>query len=226
MSRKEILYPVFLECCSFTEDSFWKNTFEDLAYGKTPYGSYISKDSICMNQNNRKFSYKIERKDPKVLFNEVYKLFTDKLGIMSKKEKNSRSTDFYKIEKNIKNSRQTWADIRKKNVRDILIERYAVEMKKKHNLTIAQTKYLLSLILIAMMFKAISSKNIIYADDRIVDITGIEIKNGEVTLTNPLYSLESTPTIEPVGPKKRMSDNWERYLKNLTKIEKKIDAET
>ena len=34
--KKEIIYPVFLECCEFSSDTFWANVFEDLAYGKTP----------------------------------------------------------------------------------------------------------------------------------------------------------------------------------------------
>ena len=42
--KKDIVYPGFIECLQFTEDIFWENIFEDLAYGKTPYGTYISKD--------------------------------------------------------------------------------------------------------------------------------------------------------------------------------------
>ena len=44
--KKEIVYPVFLECCEFSVDSFWENIFEDLAYGKTPYGTYINKNFL------------------------------------------------------------------------------------------------------------------------------------------------------------------------------------
>ena len=44
--KKEIVYPIFLECFQYITDKFWLNIFEDLAYGKAPYGTYISKGSL------------------------------------------------------------------------------------------------------------------------------------------------------------------------------------
>ena len=85
--KKEIVYPVFLECCEFATDSFWDNVFEDLAYGKTPYGTYINKNFLCCSYKNKEFSYKIERKEPIELYTDIYDLLTKKLGIMSHKEK-------------------------------------------------------------------------------------------------------------------------------------------
>ena len=76
--KKEILYPVFLECLQFINDAFWENIFEDLAYGKTPYGTYINKDFLCCNYKNKEFSYKIEKKDPKTLYNDIYSLLGNK----------------------------------------------------------------------------------------------------------------------------------------------------
>ena len=70
--KREIVYPIFLECCQFTDDKFWENVFEDLAYGKTPYGTYISKDFLCCSYKKKEFSYKIEKKLPHIgdsLFN-------------------------------------------------------------------------------------------------------------------------------------------------------------
>ena len=69
--KKEILYPVFLECLQFTNDFFWENIFEDLAYGKTPYGTYINKDFLCCNYKDKEFSYKIEKKEPELLYNDI-----------------------------------------------------------------------------------------------------------------------------------------------------------
>ena len=60
--RKEIVYPIFLECCQYTEDTFWESIFTDLAYGKPPYGTYISKGFLCCTHKKKDFSYKIEKK--------------------------------------------------------------------------------------------------------------------------------------------------------------------
>ena len=69
--KKEIIFPVFLNCIQYITDSFWVNIFEDLAYGITPYGSYISKSFLCCNYKDKEFSYKIERKEPEQLYNDV-----------------------------------------------------------------------------------------------------------------------------------------------------------
>ena len=86
--KREIIYPIFLECCQFADDIFWETIFEDLAYGRAPSGTYISKDFLNCSYKNKEFSYKIERKDPENIYNDIYKLLTEKLGILSQKEKN------------------------------------------------------------------------------------------------------------------------------------------
>ena len=58
--RKEILYPIFLECYNHSDDIYWQNIFEDLSYGISPYGTYFSKDYLCCNYKKKEFSYKIK----------------------------------------------------------------------------------------------------------------------------------------------------------------------
>ena len=86
-NKKEIIYPVFLECCQYTNDIFWENIFEDLAYGKTPYGTYISKDFLCCNYKDKEFSYKIEKKPSNQLYSDIYGLLHKKLGLLSQRDK-------------------------------------------------------------------------------------------------------------------------------------------
>jgi hypothetical protein len=216
--KREIIYPVFLECCQYTEDTFWENIFEDLAYGKSPYGTYISKDFICCSYKGKEFSYKIERKDPEILYTDIYSLFTDKLGILSQKEKVKKRLDFHELEKTIKESRQDWGNIRKKNVKDILYEKYVIEMKNRYSLTNKQTKYLFSIILISIMFKTISSKDITYENDKIQDISGIEFEKGKIILKRSLCSDINIESNIPNNVEfKKMSEGWDRYLKNLRK---------
>jgi hypothetical protein len=69
------------------------------------------------------------------------------------------------------------------------------------------------------MFKTITSKDIVYKDDKIQNIVGLEFTKGKVILKRPLCSLESenicdTPELDDLGMK-TMSENWERYLKTL-----------
>lgn len=214
--KHEIVYPIFLECCQYSEDAFWENIFEDLAYGKPPYGTYISKGFLTCSYKTKEFTYKIERKDPKILHDDIMELLSKKLGVLSQKEKVKKRLAFNKVEKDIKTSRQDWGSIRKKNVRDTLYEKYVIEMKHKHKLNIKQCKYLLSIIIISIMFKTISTKDIEYEDDRIRNIKGIEFEDGEVILKRPLCSLSSVIAETPdIGEGKKMSENWGKYLKQI-----------
>tara|TARA_B110000908_G_scaffold164477_1_gene212594 strand:- start:108 stop:773 length:666 start_codon:yes stop_codon:yes gene_type:complete len=218
--KKEIIYPVFLECCEFAIDAFWENVFEDLAYGKTPYGTYINKNFLCCSYKNKEFSYKIERKDPKTLYDDIYRLLTKKLGILSQKEKVKKRVDFHKTESRIKEFRQEWGNIRKKNIKDLLIQRYVVDMKNKHSLTIKQAKYLLSVIFIAIVFKVITSKDIDYEKGKIQTIEGIEFTEKKIIIKRDIYDIDVNFSPEVMADKKVMANNWEKYLISLRKHKK------
>ena len=43
-----------------------KYIFEDLAYGKTPYGAYFNKDFLCCSFKGKEFSYKLDFKKSKI----------------------------------------------------------------------------------------------------------------------------------------------------------------
>ena len=216
--NKEIIYPVFFECCEFAADNFWKNIFEDLAYGKTPYGTYINKDFLCCSYKNKEFSYKIERKDSKIIYDDIYNLLTNKLGILSRKEKVKKLVAFHKTETRIKEFRQEWGNIRKKNIKDLLVEKYVIDMKNKHNLTIKQAKYLLSVLFMAIVFKVITSKDIHYSDGKIQNIDGIEFSKKKIILKRNIYTTEVNISPEVLTNRQLMSDNWEKYLKELRKL--------
>ncbi len=215
--KKDIVYPIFIECLQFTEDIFWENIFEDLAYGKTPYGTYISKDFLCCKYKKKDFSYKIERKDPKILYEEVYNLLANKLGLLSSEEKIKKKKLFNELETNLKQSGKNWIDIKKKNVKETLIELYVTKMKNKYSLTLAQSRYLMSIIFIAIVFKVITNKDIEYENGVIHNIKGIDFVKKQIIIEKELYKLETNFAPDIVLDKKLMADSWEKYLKDLKK---------
>ena len=216
--KKEIIYPIFLECCEFSEDTFWKNVFEDLSYGKCPYGTYITKDFFCCNYKNKEFSYKIEKKEPEILYNDIYELLSKKLGLLSHKDKIKKKIDFSILEDEIKENRKNWSNIRKKNIKDLLIENYVIEMKKKYSLSIKQSRELLSSIFIGMVFKVITVKDIDYSDGIIKNIDGISFKKKQIIFERDIYDFDINITPYIIVDKKSMSDNWEKYLELLRKL--------
>lgn len=215
--KKDIVYPIFIECLQFTEDIFWENIFEDLAYGKTPYGTYLSKDFLCCKYKKKDFSYKIERKEPKILYEEVYDLLANKLGLLSSEEKIKKKRLFNELETNLKNSGKNWVDIKKKNIKETLIEVYVTKMKNKYSLSIAQARYLLSIIFIAVVFKVITNKDIEYENGVIHNIKGIDFIKKQIIVEKDLYKLETSFAPDIVLDKNLMADSWEKYLKDLRK---------
>lgn len=216
--KKEIVYPIFLECCEFIEDTFWKNVFEDLSYGKCPYGTYITKDFLCCNYKNKEFSYKIENKNSKELYTDVYLLFVKKLGLMSYKDKIEKKINFDNIQIEIKESRKNWANIRKKNMKDLLIENYVINMKHKYFLTVKQSQELLSAIFIGMVFKVINVKDIDYDNGVIKNISGINFKKKQIIYERDIYNFDTAISRYILIEKKLMSDSWYKYIETLKKI--------
>jgi hypothetical protein len=218
--KVEIIFPIFLECCKYCPDLFWVNVFEELSYGKTPYGVYISKKYLCCNYKNKEFSYKIENTDSKKLYTDIYELLSKKLGLLSTQEKLKKRLDFNTAEDSIKESKQNWNSIRKKNVKDLLIEKYVLRMKKKYSLKFKQARYLLSLIYITMVFKIITQKDIIYCDGVIDRIEGIDFEKNKIILSRELYNVDDQSFAPQIFiEKKSMSECWDKYLKELKKMQ-------
>lgn len=216
-TKKEIVYPIFLECCQCATDSYWENIFEELAYGKSPYGSYISKGFLCCSYKKKDFSYKIEKKNPKQMYEDIYNLLTNKLGLLSQQDKIKKRKLFKDVEKSLNDCRKNWNDIRKKNVKELLIELYVTRMKDKHSLTIKQARHLLSIIYIGLVFKVITCKDIDYSEGQINNIEGITFTKRKINIEKNLYNLDVNFTTNIIFDKKLMSDNWEKYIKERNK---------
>lgn len=220
--KKEIIYPIFLECCQYTMDAFWENIFSDLAYGKPPYGTYISKGFLCCTHKKKDFSYKIEHKNSKELYEEVYSILTNKLGILSYNDKLIKRKLFNQVENNLKKDLEIWHNIRKKNIKELMIELYVTRMKNKYSLSNKQAKFLLSIIFIGLIFKVITSDDIIYENSKIKTIRGIDFINKKLIIEKDLYNLKIDFTLEIVKNKVLMSETWDKYIKELKKIKNNI----
>jgi hypothetical protein len=218
-TKKEIIYPIFLECFQFIKDTFWENIFEDLSYGKCPYGTYINKGFLCCNYKGKEFNYKIEKKNPEQLYKDTYNLLVKKIGLQSQRDKIKNKTNFQNIENEIKEYRKSWNTIRKKNIKDLLIEKYIIEIKNKHSLSIVQCKKLHSYINIAIILKSITSKDIEYKDGVITNIKGISFKKNQIIYEKDIYNIYDKENRNCILIEKNyMSDSWDKYLIYLRKL--------
>ena len=219
MIKNELIYPIFLDCCLYAHDDFWKYILEDLAYGRSPYGTYIKKDFLCCNYKNREFTYKINNtKDPKIVYKDIYNLLYNKLGLLSNHDIQNKQKYFEIINQDIEdNQKNDWNSIKKKNIKNILIENYIINNKQKYNLTIKKCKILMSIIIIGFLFKTITSSNIIYNNGKIDSIDMFKFVDNDIIINKNIYVFDEKKTEIVFDKCKKMSLNWNKYLVNLRK---------
>jgi hypothetical protein len=213
----ELQYPIFLNASQYATDTFWKYIFEDLAYGRTPYGTYITKDFLCCNYKGKEFSYKIDvSKSGEQLYNELYNILFNKFGLLSIEDKQVLRTTFEKTRDSVPLTNSTWASIKKKNIKQLLIENFVIEMKQIYSLTTVDTKKLLSYIATGIIFKTISNEDIDFQSGKIINISGFNFEKGKYIIPKTLFDFDSAQPIS-TNPKKKLSDIWEKYLANYKK---------
>lgn len=214
MPQRVLLYPFLLECCQYSSDSFWKHIFEDLAYGKSPYGVYIYKDCLTCNFKGKEFSYKLEKKDPQTLYEEIHDLLNQRVGILSELERSRKRDTFNRLEKENVINKHSWTSIKHKSIRDMLLEKYVIKVKTEHNLTMTHAKKLLSVIFVGLLFKVITHRDIVFEEGEIQDIYGVDIDH--LCLDTDRMNLPSRVPLEPT-PCGLMLGEWEKYLDTLRK---------
>ena len=188
--RRDVIYPIFLKCIDYIgNDTFWKETFEELSYGNCYQGSYINKGFLCSNVKGKEFIYKFIDKEPDRIYQDVIKLFKDKLNIMSRNDRKILIDEFEEVEKNLKSIKNTdWVDIKKKSLKDILLQNFLIKAKKTYELSDYQLKKIYNSINLGLMLKSIKNTDIIYEDGEIKEIKGIFFLQGKYRIDIDIYS--------------------------------------
>lgn len=215
--KREILYPIFLACCKYTTDTFWKGIFEDLAYGQSPLGTYIYNGYLSCKIKGKEFNYKfgdllsecvikedipgdreniaeidsednIEEGPIKKLYLDVYTFLNKKVGLISDKEYSKRLKNLTDIENNLRKANENWAKIRKKNIKELILEKYIIHNVEKYSLGYPLGRKLLSFIYLSFQFKYITNNDIVFEKGKIEEINGISFDEGEVIISDELLS--------------------------------------
>jgi len=170
MSVKEIIYPHFLHCCQETEDHYWKYIFEDLSYGRAPYGVYFTKGFMCCGFKGKEFSYRVDPHIPvPQLFKEVKTILNGKLGIKSSSDILSSREKFEKTSERLAlHECNDWNLLKKKEVRGLLLENFIISRIKSFNRI--KQKRLLSSLMLAIQLKIINNEDISIYHGRVTEI--------------------------------------------------------
>ena len=187
--RRDVVYPIFLKCLPYADDQFWKETFEELAYGNCYRGAYLNKGFLCSSVKGKEFMYKFIDKEPYSIYNDVCRLLKDKLSIMSKNERKILFTEFEEVEKSLQQTRQAeWVDIKKKSMKDILFQNFLIRMKYQHDLRDSQVRCVYNAINLGLMLKSIKPSDVVYSDSQIKEIKGFYFSKGRYRIDLDIYS--------------------------------------
>ena len=222
--KKEILYPIFLQCASQVEDTFWRYVYEDLSYGKCPYGLSLQKNYLTCYIRGKEFSYKMDpEKSPKTIFEELDALLRERAGILSEKEKmterarlcRQRTTVPVKSSTAIQ-KKEEWTHVKKKMIRDTLLEQYVLENSQKYNVTAIMAKRVLSLLIVGLMFKTITAKDIMYQNGFIKKIEGFDFEPSKIVIHKNVLQCKNyaPPTVEESSAKP-LHTYWTLYLEEM-----------
>ena len=209
-----ILYPVFLKCCQYTSDKFWRKIFDDFAYGKCPYGVYFNKDVLCCKGKKGQVNCLIDDNiDDKSLYEKIREILVNNMGILSPNDRITQEKIF--VEFSEPENETTWNGIKKKNKKDLLLELFSIEMRQKFNLGIQEARFLHSFIKSALMFKTILPSDIVIENGRISEIRGINIKDKKIIFDIDLYDFVIDEKETRIENKRKMSDSWDTYINEL-----------
>jgi hypothetical protein len=219
---KEVLrYPSFLELSLRHSNTFWSSVFKNLAFGKAPYGCYItSSNFLVCNTKAHAFSFSLidEEKDINQMGKELINTLTCKMNFMSSSDRLRKHLHFKNVKNEIKEKlmQASWVDIRKKKIKDLCIEVYVLKMCQKLCQTTSWCRRLLSSIIICFMFKRIDHTDVAYEYGKILDISVLKVKtNGkwklceDIDISAPIVSRGT----KVKKKKKRIRDRWSKYIK-------------
>jgi hypothetical protein len=217
--KKTIYYPIFIQCLSNISDPFWRFVYEDMAYGKCPYGLYLQKNYLCCSIKNKEFTYKIEYEKPiEEIYNDTYHLLKNRVGILSEKEKLIQREKLQKLKLNHK--KDEWINVKKKMIRDTLLENFVLQKAHSFFLSINVSKKVLALVIIGLMFKTLNSKDIVYVNGYIHDIHGFIFQPKRVLVTKNIYMNRFQKFNEDDHFNRCLSHYWPIYLQELSILNK------
>jgi len=213
MNKNILRFPVLLEVSIRHNNTFWSDVFRKLAFGKAPYGSYITSSSFLVSTTKgHEFTYFIgdQDKSPETIGEELIDILKKKMNFMSVSERLRKLDIFRNTKRKLKDKlwSSQWVDIRRKKLKDQIIEMYVLKLKKNSSLSLTAAKYLLAAIIIGLIFKNIEPDVIQMKNGTITSIPSLKLVDGK-------WSFEKVDRTEnfrvpqtSIKPKKTLYDIW------------------
>ena len=206
--KKNLIFPFFLKCADICKDDFWKQVFEDMAYGRPPKNILVYDKNIVLNIGKKKESFSFDNLDEQEFIEKVIPFLQSNISLYSTgdvKKKQSIIEYLEKEKEKIKKSK--WTQIRKNNPKKIFLLRFINEKKQEYNLSWDTAKKLY-VELYDVLFKQGMSKKVEFENGKIISIEGLDFSKKNYTL----YKLDEQ-MIKSTKSSKKIT-KWEAYVKS------------
>ena len=149
MDFQKIKYPIFLECCSYTENAFWDFFFKRLANGEQiNLNIKFIEDKLLFQNHKKKITYNFKKiNNPETIYKDIMSKLNE-LNIFS----NQFFSPVVKFE---------WSKI-KKVQKQLYIELFILKNMNMYSLSVSQAKILLCIILLGINLKTITLSDIVF----------------------------------------------------------------
>lgn len=222
--EKDVIYPLLQECMQLEQETGWQELFNNMSRGVCPKGIIIQNGIITgsiSKKNNVKYNF-LEEKPEDIIIN-IKNLFSNLVNIQSDNTKRNKEYDtINEIYNDFIN--MEWKAIKKKAIKDLLIQNYVIYLKNSYNLTRIATRKGLDVINNALnVYKTHESKDVEYSEGRIHSIKDIFVENGNV-VNKRLEKLEIVCEDDPEESEDNFENNstslkdmWSSYLNSVAK---------
>jgi len=201
---RAILHPIFLASRDLATTPYWKKIFENLAYGETPRGIYFRGSEVYSITKKKEFAYNFCNDGAEEIFVNISKFFGYIYGL-----KASHSP----IQKDRDSPYQTddeWNKIKKKSIRENLIQDFVIRMKKEFNLPDPEMHRAYFYISVGLVFKLFLPSDVKLKLGTITAINGIDFTPEKSIITR----FFKEPVIKKQAKGVWMKELWAAYLKS------------
>lgn len=243
-----VIYPIFIECKEYVLDGYWKDVLSQCAINRFPKGIRYK---VTMNPGSSDdsgfehiFSIKTMKKlgsrggvevinlptEPKVLAGCLLSIFREKLDMYSSLDLQIKKEEFEVMNSSLKvNYDCTWKELKPKNVKDMMIRNYVIELQKRHSLTDGQARKLLSEINCCVQLKILDQESIVYSSGKIQSIDGIISNPDEPLKVNIFESAnvqQKNSKVEKATRVSRLQQSTDKFSKQFVSRYNTVISET
>lgn len=176
----QVIYPIFEECKTYTEDPYWKGIFDQAARGIFPCKVHFDSTTLILThkKNAKNDEVSIPNSQPEA-YNAAL-CFFHLIGLKSAKEEENEQEQADILTNNLVSlDSMDWKAIRQKKVKQSLISWFVQDLARSLDLSDSDARKILDVINIGFNIKAFSNSDVIFKEGKIQGINGlIKVNKG------------------------------------------------